>query len=137
MISTFETYHHVGSIPVSPPFLTMDSSIKKKPPAVDARQPTKCSSSSSVCLSRESWRIGRRLKLFTTQVLSKLYGIIMVVPCGFQSHGDTPNSWMVYLGKSINKWMIWGYPHDLGNHLGSLPPYMMRMGKMIDSHSRL
>ena len=29
-----------------------------------------------------------------------------------------PKKWMVYNGKSMNillKWMIWGYPHDLGN----------------------
>ena len=33
---------------------------------------------------------------------------------GFSINGGTP-TWMLYDGKSIYKWMIWGYPHDLGN----------------------
>ena len=27
------------------------------------------------------------------------------------AEGSYPNSWMVYIGKSYPKWMIWGYPH--------------------------
>jgi hypothetical protein len=30
---------------------------------------------------------------------------------GFRSHGGTPkNEWFI-----SSKWMIWGYPHELGN----------------------
>ena len=33
-----------------------------------------------------------------------------------------PNSWMDYFMENPTfKWMIWGYPHDLGNlHMGKM-----------------
>ena len=33
---------------------------------------------------------------------------------GFPKMG-VPPKWMVYSGKILLKWMIWRYPHDLGN----------------------
>ena len=43
---------------------------------------------------------------------------------GVQLVMGVPNSWLVYNGKPIPKWMmIWGYPHDLGNHQMVIYPY--------------
>ena len=46
---------------------------------------------------------------------------------GFPKSWGYTNSWMVYNGKSMNilyypilKWILWGYPHDLGNILARL-----------------
>ena len=36
---------------------------------------------------------------------------------GFPWSWGYPNSWLVYNGKTIYKWMIWGYTLILGNLL--------------------
>ena len=46
---------------------------------------------------------------------------------GFHKWGY-PNSWLVYNGKCIYKWMIEGYPHDLGNLHMFLDEYSILAG---------